>query len=77
MSNLKLTPWFSGDEKPVRVGVYQRNYAHPNKKTGTVFNYWNGICWGIYGTTVNEAIKYGYINSDFKKLPWRGVLKNE
>ena len=73
---MKLTPWYPGDVKPVRVGVYQRDYS------GTTFSchrsqycYWNGRHWGMYGTTVSSAKRWSYAVSGWQVLPWRGVEK--
>lgn len=38
---LKLTPWFDGDVRPVRTGYYQRAWS-----TLTEYpDYWNGSHW--------------------------------
>lgn len=45
---IKLTPWFTGDQKPVRVGVYQRDLYGEDVKA---YSYWDGEVWGLYGET--------------------------
>lgn len=41
-----VTPWFPGDVKPVRVGVYQTEDA--NLGDDRFYNYWDGKRW-YYG----------------------------
>lgn len=73
---MKLTPWFSGDQKPVRVGVYERDYGSGK----TYYCWWNGKVFGCGEREPGEAkmaIKiFGifWISAD-QNLPWRGVLK--
>jgi hypothetical protein len=50
-----LTDWISCDTPPVRVGVYERNDRNGLEKFGTVFQYWNGVCWGFYWGEPNKA----------------------
>jgi hypothetical protein len=68
---MKLTPWFSGDHKPVRVGVYQRQYVWPE------YSYWDGLKWCYGGSTPKKATKSPLRNfsSSLQNLPWRGVMK--
>ena len=73
---MKLTPWFPGDVKPVRVGVYQRDYS------GTTFSchrsqycYWNGKFWSIFSFGPLEALEFKRQKSTLQNLPWRGVAK--
>jgi hypothetical protein len=40
MSKLKLTGWYSGDQKPVRKGFYQVDTPGFN---GNKYSYWNGL----------------------------------
>ncbi len=71
---MKLTPWFSGDQKPVRVGVYQRDIFG---KGIEVYSYWNGNYWCFYSSSVSGAVmKDGlHLESAEQNLPWRGVMK--
>ena len=69
---MKLTPWFPGDVKPVRVGVYERDYLPSNPRA---YCYWAGMKWSTWRRTPRQAAD-GYCKpSGFQKLPWRGVLK--
>lgn len=67
---MKLTPWFSGDQKPVRAGVYQRK-----AEIGTVYAYWDGRCFGLYAFDKKLAERFKSTYSENKYLPWRGVMK--
>lgn len=46
----QLSLWLPGTMKPVRVGVYRRQYTF-----GVRFAYWNGERWSVYGRTAREA----------------------
>ena len=67
---MKLTEWYPGDVKPVRVGVYQRRY--PNN--AIMYCYWNGLFFFAGEYTVNKAIVYKF-DTLRQNLPWRGVAK--
>jgi hypothetical protein len=69
---MKLTPWFPGTVKPVRVGVYEREY-----RTGDVgYCYWNGQIWSWKTTTTpTDALRLQDTRSPYQNIPWRGVLK--
>lgn len=70
---MKLTKWFHGDVKPVRVGVY--SVLSPNCGF-ELYKYWNGERWGMNGTTPNSALHYArrtkHAKQDWK---WRGMEK--
>ena len=68
---MKLTPWFSGDVKPVREGVYERQY----NEDGSQYCYWNGKFWGLYATIPKIAVWLQNSSSADQNLPWRGVEK--
>jgi len=67
---MKLTPWFPGTVKPVRVGVYQRDYG---KHGGTVYCYFDGIMWHVTSAELRFTSKAARSLSQY--MPWRGVLK--
>jgi hypothetical protein len=73
---MKETGWYSGDQKPVRVGAYQRKYF---AKGGwfSWFSWWDGKRFShsmiLLSDCQNNGMKYGY--SDRQDLPWRGVTK--
>jgi hypothetical protein len=70
---MKLTPWFSGDQKPVRVGVYERKHVWEVP----VYAYWNGEWWGTGAFRKHRAVHKDYIGrpSMHQNLPWRGVMR--
>ena len=74
---MNLTDWFLGSTKPVRKGVYQREYPHFSKTALIQYCYWNGKEWGLGEHTVEEAMWYAkvFIPAPCQHLPWRGVLK--
>lgn len=68
MLKQKLTPWFPADVKPVRVGLYQREYDI-NSFT-LIPDLWDGTNWillGINGNHLGEAIA---------ARPWRGLASD-
>lgn len=67
---MKLTPWFSGDQKPVRKGVYQRVFK--NKKH---YSFFNGMRWFVGSGSPSTARTYEGWDTSFQNLPWRGVMK--
>jgi hypothetical protein len=70
---MKLTPWFPGTVKPVRVGVYERQYSL--MWSTRLYCYWNGIRWSPVATSIQEAEELKPFASASQDLPWRGVLK--
>jgi hypothetical protein len=70
---MKLTPWFTGDQRPVRVGVYLRKYSDSEKYEG--YSYFDGAKWSTFGITPQVALCERYITSVYQNLPWRGVMK--
>ena len=71
---MKLTPWFPGDVKPVRVGVYERNYGNDRLRDCN-YCHWNGKFWSIWATTQRGAVHLKNNASRWQDLPWRGVEK--
>ena len=66
---MKLTGWYDGKQKPVRVGVYERDYAYI-----TLYAKWDGNKWCTASTVAKFAAQC-VKKSHFSKLPWRGVAK--
>lgn len=69
----KLTPWFRGAVKPVRVGVYRRRLT----QYGTMgYSYWDGLKWYGLAHTVDIAVfNYNHkIKSviELAQTQWRG-----
>jgi len=71
--NRKRTPWFSGDQKPVHIGIYERGidgtpFPHP-------FYVWDGQEWvGMGGTTPQTVV--GRNPSIWQSIAWRGLADN-
>lgn len=72
---MKLTPWFSGTVKPVRVGVYERLYTTRVTARKVFYCYWNGIRWSHAANSIETAEEFKHIASADQDLSWRGVLK--
>jgi hypothetical protein len=74
---MNLTDWFHGSTKPVRKGVYQRQYPYYAKTAAIQYCYWNGKEWGLGNFTVEDAMRdaQAFIPAPRQHLPWRGVLK--
>ena len=68
---MKLTPWFPGTVKPVRVGVYERDYDTPLPH----YCYWNGKWWCRLSFDPDDAMNQKGVKSVYETLPWRGVAK--
>lgn len=68
----ELTDWISGDLKPVRDGVYERNYFNVPVIKFCLFKkgywYWSNECLAIAATKCEVA--------PIQNLPWRGLAKN-
>ena len=68
----KLTPWFSGDVKPARIGVYERAYGNAKRR----FNFYDGHCWMFGGDSPAGADFYRSLESRAGPLPWRGLASD-
>lgn len=68
---MKLTPWFPGTVKPVRVGVYERKFPNGWRS----YNYWNGKAWPSPSPVPKGAEIFKSFCSPYQDLSWRGVLK--
>lgn len=69
---MQLTPWFPGDLKPVRVGVYERKYD----TTQTAYCHFDGQNWRFGTTSLHFASDAASKRlSNAQNLPWRGVMK--
>ena len=73
---MTLTDWFHGSVKPVRKGVYQREYTYGKSKR-LQYCYWNGKGWGMGEHTAEQAMTHEivFMVAPRQFLPWRGVLK--
>ena len=71
----KLTDWIPGNVKPVRVGVYQREYDNGGMGRPVWYCYWNGKCWGVFHDTPEKAKDWEGVPSNAQTLPWRGLAE--
>ena len=69
---MKVTDWFPGDVKPVRRGVYERDY----RNGGIAFAMWNGRRWMYKGDTPTEAFNET-MQSRNSNLKWRGLAEKQ
>lgn len=69
---MKLTGWYSGEQKPARVGVYQRKGQY-----SIMYCYWNGRNWRVGFPNKKDAFFWADSPcvSMHEDLPWRGVAK--
>jgi hypothetical protein len=75
MSAAKVTPWFDGRVKPVREGVYQRDYNQHGNRANLQYCYWNGRHFSRANGTVDSADTCEF-RSDAQHLPWRGLASD-
>ena len=74
---MKLTPWFSGDEKPKRFGVYEREIG-----PAEWFAHYGPIGWAVASDSIAGAVHNGSTGSytrsgsqtDFR---WRGLTTKD
>lgn len=69
---MKLTPWYPGHVKPVRVGVYERKY--PDIYHAAVYSKWHGKNWGCGVYNIDQANREQSISAH-QSLLWRGIAK--
>ena len=50
MVDQKMSRWFSSEEKPWEIGVYERELDYPNQ-----FSYWNGVFWCLASRSPEQA----------------------
>jgi len=66
----EMTPWFPGDQKPDRVGVYETD----GRGSSFIFyQFWNGEFWGVAGESIEEAMNASSRRSWFQNESWRGL----
>ena len=67
-----LTPEFSGDEKPVHVGVYRRRIGSQMQ-----YSYWTGGMWLLAQPTPELAARTSQTPSArHQLLPWCGLAED-
>lgn len=71
MRKQKLTPWFPGNVKPARPGVYQQ-YSGTGKELG--YQFWDGSHWHLWFETADQAAANREVASfALQEDPWRGL----
>ena len=72
---MKLTEWYPGDVKPVRVGVYQQQSGIRPVSIG--YQYWDGSFWNGWFKTAEMAFRFrrSRVSISHQNDPWRGVAK--
>lgn len=66
----ELTGWYEGEQRPVRVGVYQRQM---NILSHVTYSYWDGEYWCCYANSAIGAEAYIHMSSNWQFVPWRGL----
>ena len=75
MAKHKLTPWFDGNVKPVRVGPYERDWnSDPDYKftQREAMDVWDGHEWRVGLLLDRGAIVAGPVSWNQSKR-WRGL----
>ena len=69
---MKLTPWFTPDQKPVRIGFYETKLSGMH---GLFFSYWNGNKWSVGWDSLAKAASKPFHDASYQDKSWRGILK--
>jgi hypothetical protein len=69
---MKLTGWYSGDQKPVRKGIYERDHGYCSS-----FSWFDGGNWRASFYFIEKAIENNGWVSSYQDLPWRGIQGEE
>lgn len=65
----KLTPWFPGDVKPVRVGYYVRDWYGDGDSRHITPDFWSGDSWETcYAGGSRERAEFSR-----QSMKWRGL----
>lgn len=68
---MKLTAWYKSNQKPVRVGIYERIFNDGER----TYSYWSGKSWGVSCFTPEGAYKNKKVKTSYPNLQWRGIAK--
>ena len=71
MNHPTMTPWYPGDIRPVRNGVYQTK-PDKNFPATTAWQHWDGYRWSAFGWTPSHAWQLRKTRSQFQQPMWRG-----
>lgn len=75
IAEIPRSPWFPGDVKPVRKGVYQTLPAG-FANAWPVYQHWDGECWGAFDGDVARAARFAGIRSNSQSHAWRGLARD-
>lgn len=64
----QMTGWISGDQKPVRDGVYLRKYPKYQRLC-----FFRGGVWKVGDKAFTGTADDYWWTSDLQNLPWRGL----
>lgn len=64
----KVTEWFPGDVKPMRVGVYE---TKPDNSV--TYQHWDGEQWGFCAIDPLSALNGIGLRSGTQDAKWRGL----
>lgn len=79
---MKHTPWFEGELKPARPGVYRRRrvpFAHvPSQQKPRQSRYalFDGVAWRTEARTIEDACKAEDVSA-YQALEWQGLKEAE
>jgi len=70
---IKETDWYNWDQKPVRIGIYKRDYGHGE----TLYCWFDGEYFGFASSDSSIAyIRYLEEGPSYNQnLPWKGMMK--
>lgn len=68
-----LTDWYRGEQKPIRIGAYERLYVNE----AVVYSYWDGSKWSVAYMSLEWCLREkGKANGTPRQdLPWRGLAE--
>lgn len=69
---MNLTPWFPGNVRPKRRGVYK---TWDKGLRQSFYNYWDGKKWNGGWGTAEDAARFGDRRCDDPVDKWRGLAK--
>ena len=67
----RLTDWFDGAVKPIRIGVYE---TLPENRTS--FQHWDGKQWGFCAMSPESALTGIGAASHYQSPKWRGLAED-
>lgn len=70
---MKKTGWYSGDQKPVRVGLYEVKNRDDSRRVG--YKWWDGKRWSLFRRNLQEAVAFNRKPSGFQESIWRGLTE--